>query len=129
MPRQFSWWPEDVTSHEGAHIEFLTTMHRLQQLISDPTHLLPNSSSCIDLIFTDQPNLAVNSGVHPSLHVKFHHMIVYPPPYEYLVWDCKRANTDAIISSINQTDWGFLFFNKNIHQQVYIINKTLMNKH
>ena len=136
--RSKSWWPEDVTSHEGTHIESLTTMHGLQQLISDPTHLLPNSSSCIDLIFTDQPNLTVNSGVHPFLyvkchhqiiHCKFNHMIVYPPPYECLVWDCKRANTDAIISSINQTDWEFLFFNKNIHQQVYIFNKTLMNKH
>ena len=134
--RSKSWWPEDVTSHEGTHIESLTTMHGLQQLISDPTHLLPNSSSCIDLIFTDQPNLAVNSGVHPSLHVKSHHqiihckfnlMIVYPPPYERLVWDYKRANTDAIISSINQADWEFLFFNKNVHQQVYIFNKTLMN--
>ena len=68
--RSKSWWPEDVTSHEGTHIESLTTMHGLQQLISDPTHLLPNSSSCIDLIFTDQSNLAVNSGIHPSLHVR-----------------------------------------------------------
>ena len=24
------------------------------------------SSTCIDLILTDQPNLIVNSGVHPS---------------------------------------------------------------
>ena len=64
------------------------------------------------------PNVAVNSGVHPSLHVKYHHqiihckfnlMIVYPPPYERLVWDYKRANTDAIITSINQVDWEFMF--------------------
>ena len=94
-------------------------MHGLQQLISDPTHLLPNLPSCIDLIFTDQPNLAVNRGwgVHLSLHVKCHHqiihckfnlMIMYPPPYEHLVWDYKRANFDTI----NQVDWGFLFFQK-----------------
>ena len=25
-----SWWSEDVTSHEGTHIESLTTMHDLQ---------------------------------------------------------------------------------------------------
>ena len=54
-------------------------------------------------------------------------MIVYPPPYERLVWDYKRANTDAIISSINQVDGEFLFINKNVHQQVSIFNKTLMN--
>ena len=38
--RSKSWWPEDVTSHEGTHIQSLTTIHGLQQLISDPTHLL-----------------------------------------------------------------------------------------
>ena len=71
-------------------------MHGLQQLNSDPTPLLPNSSSPIDLIFTDKPNLAVDSGVHSSFHVKCNHQIihckfnfmtVYPPPYELLVWD------------------------------------------
>ena len=41
--RFISWWSEDVTSHEGTHIESLTTIHGLQQLISDPTHLLSNS--------------------------------------------------------------------------------------
>ena len=111
-------------------------MNCLQQLISDPTHLIPNSSSCIDLIFTNQPNLAVNSGIHPSLHVKCHHqivhckfnlMIVYRPPYECLVWDYKKGNTDTIINSINQVDWKFFYLNKNVHQQVYKFNKTLMN--
>ena len=77
------------------HTESLTTMHGLQQLISDLTHLLANSS-CTDLIFTDKPNLTIESGINPSLHVKCHHqtihckfnlMIVYPPPYEHLVWD------------------------------------------
>ena len=99
-----------VTSQEHTHIESLATMHGLQ-LISDPTHLLPNSSSCIDLIFTDQSNLAIVSGVHRSFHVKCHHqiirckfnlMIVYHPPYERLVWDYKRAKTAATINSINQ---------------------------
>ena len=106
------WWPEDVTSHEGARIESVATMHGLQKFISDPAHRFPNSSSCIYLVFTEKINLAVNSGIHPSLHVKcyyriihckFNLMIVCLPPYERLVWDYKRANTDAIINSINQS--------------------------
>ena len=51
--RSKSWWPKDVASHEDTRIESLTTMHGLQQLILYPTHLLPNSSSCVDLVFTD----------------------------------------------------------------------------
>ena len=49
-----SWWCEDITSHEGPLIESRTMPYGLQQLISDPTHVLSNSSSCIDLIFMDQ---------------------------------------------------------------------------
>ena len=138
--RSKSWWP-DVTSHEGTHIESLTIMHCGFATTLSQTQLicfLGKTSSCNDIIFTDQPNLAINSGIHPSLHVKHHHQIIhckfnlydcipYPPPYERLVWDYKRANNDAIISSVNQVDWEFLFFNKNVHQKVYIFNKTLIS--
>ena len=67
----------DITSPEGTDIDSLTTVHGLQQLKSKPTHLLPDSLSCIHLIFTDQPNLVVYSGVHPSLHPNCHHQINY----------------------------------------------------
>ena len=88
----------NITPHKGSQIESLT-MYGLQQLISDPTHLLPNSSSCTDLIFKDQPNLIVDSGVHPSLHPKCHHQITYcrsnvtveyPPPMKGLSGIIKR---------------------------------------
>ena len=71
----------------------LTTSYGLHQLTSDPTLLLPNSC-CIDLIFTDQPYLADNSGVHPTFHGNCHHQIIfskfnlmtgYPSPYEQLL--------------------------------------------
>ena len=58
-----------------------------------------NSSSIIDLVFTDQPNLSANSGVHASLHPNCHHQIknssfnlniYYTPPYQRLIWTIKR---------------------------------------
>ena len=96
-------------------------MHGLQQLISQPTHLLPNSLSFIDLTFTDQPNLVVDSGVHHSLHPNCHHeiifckfnrMIEYPPPYEWLVWDYKHSDENAIPKALDQIDWSFFFLHK-----------------
>ena len=51
-----SWCLDDITTHEGSKIDSLTT-HGLHQLTSQPTDLLPTSSTCIDLSFTDQPNL------------------------------------------------------------------------
>ena len=101
-------------------------MHGLHQLISGPIDLLPNSLSCIDLNFTDQPNLAVDCGVHPFLHLnchlqiiccKFNLMIEYPPPYEHLVRDYNRANQNAIAKALDQVGWNFLFFNKNVYNK------------
>ena len=119
--RPRSWWSDDITSDEGSHIDPLPNTYGFHQLISDPTHLLPNSSPCIDLIFTDQPNLAADSGVHPTLHGNCHHQIIfskfnlmteYPPPYERLVWDYKKANIDSIQRALEKTDRRFLFSNK-----------------
>ena len=100
-------------------------MYGFDQLISDPTHILSASSSCIDLIFIDQPNLVVDSGVHPFLHTNCHDqitycninlMIVYPSPYERLVWDYKRANESVINAALNKADWEFLFSNKSVNK-------------
>ena len=85
----------DVTSFEGSQIEFLASQFAMSQIINEPTHILDNSNSCIDLIFTSQPNMIMDSGVHPSLHSNFHHQIIYakfdlkdfyPPPYERPMW-------------------------------------------
>ena len=87
-----SWCSDDMTTYKGSKIDSLTATHGLHQLISQPTHLLATSSTRIDLIFTDQPNLVVYSGAHTLLHknhritlCKLNLKIEYPPLYEHLV--------------------------------------------
>ena len=134
--RSSFWWKNDKTTVEGARLEALTSSHGFHQLISEPTHLLPTSTSCTDLIFTDQSNLVVDSGTHSTLNPKCHHQITYcklnlnikyPPPYQRLVWDYKRANVESIKRSIELVNWETLFHNKTVHKQVSIFNETLMN--
>ena len=99
--RSKSWWVHDITNNKGVHIESISSLYGLSQLISEPTHILQNSSSCIDLIFTDQPNLVINSRIKLSLHESCHHQItyakfnlqiIYPPSYQRLAWDYKNAS-------------------------------------
>ena len=80
-----------TTNDERAKIDALTTQFGLQQIIKEPTHVLAESSSCIDLIFTSHQNLVMESGVRSSLHPNCHHQITYtkvnlkihyPPLYE-----------------------------------------------
>ena len=57
--RNTNWWHHDITTTEGIQLETTTTIYGLQQSIDEPTHIHQNSSSCIDLIFTNQPNLII----------------------------------------------------------------------
>ena len=71
---KLSTWCRSVKStYEGSRIDGLVSNYGLQQLINEPTHRTGNSSSCIDLLSCSQPNLVMESGVHPSLHPNCHH--------------------------------------------------------
>ena len=59
-----NWYNHDKTNFEGIAIENISSQCGLYQVINKPTHISENSSSCIDLIFTSQPNLITESGVH-----------------------------------------------------------------
>ena len=107
-------------------------------MINKPTHILESSSSCIDLIFTSQPNLITESGVHPSLYSKFHHQIIFaklnpeiliPPLYFRDVWYCQNANTDLIREAIDIFDWGRAFVKTNFNEKVFIRNNAILNIH
>lgn len=98
-------------------------------------HMLYNSSSCIDLLFTYQPNLITEPGVHPSLHFNFHHQIVfakfnskiyYPKPYSREVWHYKNASTDLIICAITAFNWERVFSTTNTNKKVAVFNKAIL---
>ena len=64
-----NWYKHDKINFEGIAIENISSQCELYKVINKPTHILENSTSCIDLIFTSQPNLKL----HPSLHPNCHH--------------------------------------------------------
>ena len=72
-----NWCSKDSANFEGITTENVTSQFCLSQIIKEATHILESSSSCIDLIYTKQPNLVVESGVHPSLYLNCHHQIVF----------------------------------------------------
>ena len=53
----------DNSITEEVSIDNLTLSYGLEQLIAEPTHIVPTSSSCIDLIFANQSNMVVNSSI------------------------------------------------------------------
>ena len=89
------WYSTNKTTPDRAMLDNLTFLYGLTRLLKEPTHISDNYRSCIDLIFTSQPNLVVDFDIHPSLHENCNHQMVYcqfdlkifyPPQYERTVW-------------------------------------------
>ena len=68
---------KDITNSVGREIDTLTSSAGYKQIINKPTHIVNNSSSCIDLIFCNNFNLLSNYGVDLSLFEKCHHNIFF----------------------------------------------------
>ena len=118
---------------EGAQLDYLTSLYGMKQVITEPTHILENSFSCIDLIFSNQTNIITDSGVYPTLHSNCHHQIVYsklnlkieyPPPYTRKIWDYNRSETDLITTLLK------VLIGQNYSQPKMFMNKlSCLTKH
>ena len=104
-----TWCRSDKSTYEGSRIDGLVSNYGLQQLINQPAHRTGNSFSCIDLLFCSQPNLVMESGVHPPFHPNCHCQIIYakfilrvyyPPPYKREVRHYQNAGSNAIKKAI-----------------------------
>ena len=114
----------------------LIESNNLFQLIGQPTHIRGNSRSCIDLIITDQQNLCVDHGVHPSSDKQRHHNIILgkmnlsvplSPPYKRKVWDYSKAEIDATRSSILNINWAATFRLLDVDEMTELFSKSLIN--
>ena len=64
------WCSQDSNNFKVITIENVTSQFGLSQIIKEATHILESSSSCIDLIFTTQPNSGLNLGfIHPFIQI------------------------------------------------------------
>ena len=75
--RSSSWRINDKRNYDRTRIDYLATQHDLKQLIKEPIYLFENSCSCIGLIFISQLNLAMDTGIRPSLQTYYHHLVFY----------------------------------------------------
>ena len=105
----------NINTSRGSKLYPFTSSKGFSQLINEPTHVQIKSSSCIDLNFTDQLNLIMNTGVQVSLHPNCHRQIVHSsfnlnichspplaPLYQRKMWDYKKTDSSNIKKSLIQ---------------------------
>ena len=105
-------------------------------MIDEPTHILNNSMSCIDLIFCTNKNIISNHGVDVSIFDKCHHNIIFsnidirvPLPLIFVreVWDYSKANVAHIKKAISNFNWHNTFKDLSVNEKVVLLNETLLN--
>ena len=130
------WWKNDITNYFGTEIDTVTSSAGYSQLIDEPSYIINNSMSCIDLIFCTNKNVLSNSGVDVSIFKKCHHNIIFgkinirvplPPVYIREVWDYKNADVEHIKKAISNFDWENVFKSLSVNQKVETLNETLLN--
>ena len=50
-----------------------------------------------------------------------------PPPYQQLVWDYKKADSNSIRKALDLVNWERLFDQKSIDGQIATFNDTVLN--
>ena len=131
--RYSKWCNKDMTNSIGFEIDTLTSA-RYKQMINKLTHIINNSSSCIDLIFCNNLNLIY--GIDLSLFGSSHHNIVFdkknipiPLPLSHVreVRDYSTANAKNVQKAVRNLDWEKAFQNLSDDKKVDLLNKTLLN--
>ena len=131
------WWGNDLENDAGKSFEPFTADLGLHQLIAEPTHFMRESRSCIDLILTDQPNLFVGFGAHPSLYDQRHHQIIWSkltidnlsiPPLKRKIWSSNRADIDSIRKRIEKFRWRETLYEIGfLNMKVIELSEILLN--
>ena len=103
-----------------SNIRKINILYELKQLISVSTHILQHPSIDIDLIFDNQPNLVIDSGIHPSLHQNCHHQVIFCK----LNLKLSIRHLMLMESATDQFDEANLFLDKNINELLIQSNHT-----
>ena len=100
------------------------------------SNMIIGMASFFDPVFTNQPHLVIESGVHSSLSSMCRHEIVfsklnlkvkYLPLYDRVFWDYSRADKVSINQAINAIDWEKRFPNKPVESWVSEMHNLLLN--
>ena len=93
------WCPSDKDYKAGQDIDTFTKTSGYTQMIGQPTYIINDKSSCIDLLFTTNSKLLCDFRVEKKFNIIYGSLnlnIPLPPPCYSKVWDYKNKDPVCI---------------------------------
>jgi hypothetical protein len=121
------FWDQDTTNTEGRALHSIMDQAGLTQLIHTPTRIVNSTKSCIDLIFTTNPNIVTATGVrqkitdacdHCPIFATLKYSIPRPKAYKRWVWDFKRGSYENLRQCVLQAEWNSCFVDRDVNATV-----------
>lgn len=112
--RNSAFWDGDNTNTEGRALLASTTHLGLQELLHEPTRVVGDTASCIDLLFTNNHTMVSCVGTRDKIAEVCDHLPIFaqlsvspkrPNAYKRLVWDYKRGDYTKLCQLILHAPW------------------------
>ncbi len=125
--RNSLFWCDDITNTDGRILNCTYETHNYEQMIHEPTRVVENTKSCIDLIFTRNPHIFSEVGTRDKIAPICDHHPIYgilkstlkkPKCFKRWVWDFKRADFEQMRFAMLNAPWQNCFVNKNVNVTV-----------
>lgn len=112
--RNTLFWNQDTTNTEGRALNAIFQTYNYDEMIHEPTRIVGNTKSCIDLMFTNNPFLFTEIGTrdkiveicdHHPIFATLKYTLKKPKCYSRWVWDFKRGDFEKFRSLLLEAPW------------------------
>ena len=134
--RNTLFWGDDITNTDGRILQAFFHQYDFGNMIHEPTRIVENHMSCIDLIFTNSPFIFTEVGTRDKIvdicdHCPVYGKLLYDykksQPYKRSVWNFKNGDYDKFRNLILNAPWLSCYDNNNVDNTVQnFMNMLLM---
>ena len=125
--RNTLFWNGDITNTEGRILNSIFESNNFEEMIHEPTRIVGETKSCIDLIFTRNPFVFSEVGTREKIVPICDHLPVYgylshkvhrPKAFKRFVWNFDRADYDRFRTLLLHAPWQTCYQRNNVNATV-----------
>ena len=123
----------DWLNNPSKHLTDTLNLYNLHQLVRLPTRITNTSSSCIDLIITQSPDIIKKTDVAPPFCSDHSTPYVYVnqeskrnTSFERMIFNYDKLDKEKFIALLNDVDWNNILTNSPIDESCNLLTTILM---
>ena len=132
-----SFYHRDKNTRDGELLKSFFESLSCSQFVHEPTRFHGGNDSCLDLFFTNNPALIINTTVHPLINncdhapvsVTLKSKFSYIHSFKRNVWDFKRGDFNMLRNILSHHCWGSIWakddVNECVNEFVYHLREIL----